>query len=129
MIIVSPEQQAGPRGKAGSQFTGDAHPYLTLATEDGVTINTVTFTPGARTFWHSHERGQILVVVSGGGLVQSEGGPIEALHQGDTVWVPAGERHWHGAAPGSAMTHLAISLGVTAWESAVTDDEYGATVP
>ncbi|MGO1768607.1 MAG: cupin domain-containing protein [Microbacterium sp.] len=129
MIIVTPEQQSGPRGKRGSQFTGDVHPYLTLATEDGVTINTVTFTPGARTFWHSHERGQILIVLAGSGLVQSEGGPVEKLHQGDTAWVPAGERHWHGAAPDSAMTHLAISLGVTDWESAVTDDEYGATVP
>lgn len=126
MIIVHPEDQAGASGKAGSQFTGQVHPYLTLPSTDGIVINTVSFNPGARTYWHSHERGQILFVVSGCGLVQSEGGPIETLRQGDTVWVPAGERHWHGAALDSAMTHTAVSLGTTAWEEPVTDEEYGA---
>lgn len=127
MIIVRPEDQAGAAGKVGSQFTGQVHPYLTLPSTDGIVINTVSFNPGARTYWHSHELGQILFVVSGCGLVQSEGGAVETLRQGDTVWVPAGERHWHGAAPGSAMTHIAVSLGTTLWEEAVTDDEYGAS--
>ncbi|MFA5608354.1 MAG: cupin domain-containing protein [Leucobacter sp.] len=127
MIIVRPEDQAGAAGKVGSQFTGQVNPYLTMPSTDGVTINTVSFNPAARTYWHSHEKGQILIVVAGCGWVQSEGGPIETIRQGDTVWVPAGERHWHGAAAGTAMTHLAISLGKTEWEGPVSDEEYGST--
>lgn len=124
MIIISPERQAGPAGKRGSQFTGDAFPYLTMPTTDGVTINTVDFAPGARTHWHSHGNGQILQVLAGRGLIQSEGGPIRVLRAGDTVWVPAGETHWHGASPDSFMVHTAISLGTTQWELAVSDMEY-----
>jgi len=124
MRKVSPAQQAGTAGKPGSQFTGDAFPYLTLRTEDGVTINTVNFTPGARTHWHSHERGQILQVIAGRGLIQSEGGPIEELLAGDTVWIPAGEKHWHGASPDAYMTHVAISLGITNWADPVADGDY-----
>ncbi|PJK23834.1 cupin [Mycobacterium goodii] len=93
---------------------------------DGVTINTVNFTPGARTHWHSHEHGQILQVLAGRGLIQADGGPVHVLRAGDTVWSPPGERHWHGAAPDSYLVHTAISLGTTAWETAVTDDEYTA---
>lgn len=124
MIIVHPDAQAGTAGKRGSQFTGTAYSYLTLPTTDGVTINTVTFAPGTRTYWHHHENGQILLVVAGRGLVQSEGGPVEVLRQGDAVWVPAGERHWHGAAPDSFMTHTAISLGTTSWAGPVADEDY-----
>jgi quercetin dioxygenase-like cupin family protein len=126
MIITSARSQAGTAGKSGSQFTGTAYPYLTMPATDGVTINTVDFTPGARTHWHSHESGQILQVLAGRGLIQSEGGPVHVLRAGDTVWAPPGERHWHGAAPDSFMVHTAISLGVTAWEIPVTDDEYTA---
>lgn len=123
MIVIRPQQQAGTAGKAGSQFTGDVYPYLTEAV-DGVTINTVTFTPGARTHWHAHESGQILLVLSGRGLVCSESGAVEAVYAGDTIWTPAGESHWHGAAQDSAMTHLAISLGPTLWADAVTPEDY-----
>lgn len=128
MIIVSPRDQAGTAGKPGSQFTGTVHPYLTLPATDGVTINTVNFTPGARTWWHSHERGQILQVLAGRGLIQSAGGPVEVLRAGDTVWVPPGESHWHGAAPDSYLVHTAISLGQTTWADPVSDTEYGETV-
>jgi quercetin dioxygenase-like cupin family protein len=124
MILIHPEDQAGTAGKQGSQFTGVVYPYLTLPSTDGIVINTVTFTPGARTHWHSHERGQILQIVAGRGLVQSEGGPVEILRAGDTVWVPAGEKHWHGAAPDSFMTHTAISLGTTEWADPVADADY-----
>ncbi|AQA01650.1 cupin [Mycobacterium sp. MS1601] len=124
MIITTPQSQAGNTGKPGSQFTGTAYPYLTMPATDGVTINTVNFTPGARTHWHSHERGQILQILAGRGLIQAAGGPVHELRAGDTVWAPPGERHWHGAAPDSYMVHTAISLGVTAWEIPVTDDEY-----
>lgn len=121
MIIVTPEQQPGTAGKRGSLFTGEVHSYLTLSS-DGTTVNTVSFTPGARTHWHRHENGQLLQVIAGRGLVQSEGGPVEVMRTGDTVWVPAGERHWHGAAADSSMTHIAISLGRTDWEGPVAHD-------
>jgi quercetin dioxygenase-like cupin family protein len=126
VIIVSPTEQAGTAGKRGSQFTGDAYPYVTLPSTDGVVINTVTFTPGARTFWHSHERGQILVVLAGRGLIQAEGGPVRVLRAGDTVWTPPGGSHWHGAGADSYLVHTAISLGTTDWAEAVTDAEYAA---
>jgi quercetin dioxygenase-like cupin family protein len=124
MIIVPPAAAAGTGGKAGSQFTGAVYPYLTLPATDGVTINTVDFTPGARTYWHSHENGQILLVLAGRGLIQSAGGPIEVIRAGDTVWVPPTEAHWHGAAPDSYMVHTAISLGTTRWAEPVSDAEY-----
>jgi quercetin dioxygenase-like cupin family protein len=90
-----------------------------LPASDGVVINTVFFAPGARTFWHHHEHGQILHVLAGSGLVRSDGGPVQPLRPGDVVWVPPGERHWHGAGPGSYLVHLAISLGTTVWAEEV----------
>ena len=68
----------------------------------------ITFDPGARTAWHTHPLGQTLIVTSGSGLAQRWGGPIEEIHPGDVVWFPPGEKHWHGAAPTTAMTHIAI---------------------
>ena len=68
----------------------------------------VTFEPGARTAWHTHALGQTLIVTAGCGRVQSWGGPIEEIRPGDVVWCPPGEKHWHGAAPTTAMTHIAI---------------------
>jgi quercetin dioxygenase-like cupin family protein len=124
MMIIPPSEQAGTAGKRGSQFTGDVFPYLTMPPTDGVVINTVNFTPGARTYWHSHERGQILFVLAGRGLIQAAGGPVRAIGAGDTVWAPPGESHWHGAAPDSYLVHTAISLGATNWADAVTDNEY-----
>ncbi|MCA9835794.1 MAG: cupin domain-containing protein, partial [Trueperaceae bacterium] len=68
----------------------------------------VTFEPGARTAWHTHPLGQTLIVTFGLGLVQREGGPIEEIRPGDVVWFEPGEKHWHGAAPKNAMTHIAL---------------------
>ncbi|WP_329113516.1 (R)-mandelonitrile lyase [Streptomyces sp. NBC_01465] len=68
----------------------------------------VHFAPGARTAWHTHPHGQILHVTEGEGLVQREGGPVEPIRAGDTVWIEPGERHWHGAGPRTFMTHLAV---------------------
>jgi len=124
MKLTRAAERSGTAGKTGSQFTGQVFNYLTMPATDGIVINTVTFNPGARTYWHSHTDGQILEVLAGRGLVQSEGGPVVSIGAGDTVWVPAGERHWHGAAPDSFMIHTAISLGPTAWEHEVTDSEY-----
>jgi len=90
----------------------------------------VTFEPGARTAWHTHPLGQTLVVTSGLGQAQREGGPIEEIRPGDVVWFAPGEKHWHGASPTTAMTHMAIqeSLGgkTVDWLEKVTDEEYQA---
>jgi quercetin dioxygenase-like cupin family protein len=88
----------------------------------------VTFEPSARTAWHTHPLGQTLIVTAGCGRVQREGGPIEAIHPGDIVWIPPGEKHWHGASPTTAMTHIAIAelldgKGVD-WMEKVTDEQY-----
>ena len=89
---------------------------------------TVTFEPGARTAWHTHPLGQTLLVFSGLGRVQREGGPIEEIRAGDTVWIEPGEKHWHGASPTTAMTHVAIAEGldgkVVDWMEHVTDEQY-----
>ncbi|MCR4524210.1 cupin domain-containing protein [Bosea sp. 47.2.35] len=89
----------------------------------------VTFEPGARTACHSHPAGQALIVISGRGRVQREGGPVEEIRPGDVVWFPAGEKHWHGAAPDVAMSHIAITETVdgsnATWMEKVTDAEYG----
>ena len=86
----------------------------------------VFFAPAARTFWHWHERGQVLWVVSGRGLICTDGGLPQELEAGDTVWAPPGERHWHGGGPDTVLLHLAMSLGKTNWLDAVSDAEYAA---
>lgn len=89
---------------------------------------TVTFEPGARTAWHTHPLGQTLLVLSGFGRTQREGGPIEELRPGDIVWFEPGEKHWHGASPTTAMTHVAIAEAldgkVVDWMEHVTDTQY-----
>ena len=91
----------------------------------------VTFQPGARSAWHSHPLGQILIVTHGVGWVQQWGGPVQVIRKGDVVWIPAGVKHWHGARPTSAMTHIAFQeqLNGTAvnWLEKVTDEQYQLT--
>jgi quercetin dioxygenase-like cupin family protein len=88
----------------------------------------VTFEPGARTAWHTHPLGQTLLIVSGLGRVQSEGGPIEDVRPGDVVWFPPGLKHWHGASPTNAMTHIAIQESLNGknvdWLEKVSDEQY-----
>lgn len=88
----------------------------------------VTFEPGARTAWHTHPLGQTLIVTSGCGWVQREGGSIEEIHPGDIVWFEPNEKHWHGATPTTAMTHIAIQENlngkVVEWMEKVSDDQY-----
>ena len=127
MIIRHANESRVAPGKA-SNFTGQASGDGILPATDGVIINTVTFEPGARTHWHAHERGQILFVQAGYGLICTAGEPPERIRTGDWIWIPAGERHWHGAAPDSFLTHTAISLGSTVWSDEVTAAEY-ATAP
>ncbi len=88
----------------------------------------VTFEPGARTAWHAHPLGQTLIVTSGRGWAQREDGPIEEIRPGDVVWFAPNEKHWHGAMPTNAMTHIAIQEAldgkVVEWMEHVTDEEY-----
>ncbi|MER8868028.1 cupin domain-containing protein [Mesorhizobium sp. M0751] len=89
----------------------------------------VSFEPGARTHWHTHPLGQTLYVTSGAGLAQSWGGPIEEIRAGDVVSFAAGEKHWHGAAPKSSMTHIAMQEALEGmhvdWLEKVSDEQYG----
>ena len=88
----------------------------------------VTFEPGGRTAWHTHPLGQALIVTAGCGLVQHEGGAIEQIRPGDVVWFPAGEKHWHGASPTTAMTHIAIQEKLddssVEWLEHVSEEQY-----
>jgi quercetin dioxygenase-like cupin family protein len=95
-----------------------------------VTGVTVTFEPGARTAWHTHPLGQTLLVISGLGRAQREGGAIEVIRPGDIIWFEPGEKHWHGASPTVAMSHVAITETLDGravdWMEKVTDAQYGA---
>ena len=111
-------------------FTGAVY-IDTLATPSApsrLAAASVHFTPGARTAWHTHPLGQTLIVVSGYGRAQRWGGPVEEIHPGDVVWIPPGEKHWHGASPTTALTHLAIQEqldGKTVdWLEQVSDAQY-----
>jgi quercetin dioxygenase-like cupin family protein len=88
----------------------------------------VTFEPGARTAWHTHPLGQTLIITAGRGWVQTEGGPIEEVRPGDVVWFPPGEKHWHGATPTTAMTHIAVQESLNGknvdWVEKVGDEQY-----
>jgi quercetin dioxygenase-like cupin family protein len=92
----------------------------------------VSFDPGARTAWHTHPLGQTLHLVSGVGRVQAWGGPVREIKAGDTVWIPPGEKHWHGAAPRHGMVHIAIHEALNGvqvnWLEKVSDDDYGPPV-
>jgi quercetin dioxygenase-like cupin family protein len=113
------DTQPGPK----ETFTGEV--WLdAIAAQGSLRVLSVHFTPGARTAWHSHPSGQILHVTEGAGRVQSRGGDVEQIRAGDTVVAGPGEWHWHGAAPGTFMTHFAISGGETEWSDHVTDEEY-----
>ncbi len=114
------QDRAEPRT---ATFTGDvwAEP---LGAAEGVRIASVVFTPRARTHWHRHTDGQVLYVTSGEGLLCERDGPPRLLLAGDTVWVPPGETHWHGAGPHGLLVHTAVTLGGTTWLEPVTDEEY-----
>jgi 4-carboxymuconolactone decarboxylase len=93
-------------------------------------VGRVTLEPGARTSWHTHPLGQTLIVTAGMGRVQRWGDPVEDIRQGDVVWIPPGQKHWHGAAPDSAMTHFAIAEQldgkVVQWLEKFSDEQYNA---
>jgi len=120
-----------PSGKGPDEyFTGTVRidPLFQAADPARAVGAHVTFEPGARTAWHTHPLGQTLIVTSGRGLAQKWGGPIEEIRPGDVVWFAPDEKHWHGAAPATAMTHIAIQerLGGKAvvWMEKVSDEQY-----
>ena len=109
MEIKRSGSQPSSKGPA-DWFTGTVRidPLFQANAPTRAAAASVTFEPGARTAWHTHPLGQTLIVTAGCGRAQREGGPIEEIRPGDVVWFPADERHWHGAAPTTAMTHIAI---------------------
>ena len=115
-------------------FTGTVwqDPIIVAAAPARLVVNRVSFEPGARTNWHSHPFGQTLYVIAGLGLVQKEGEAVREIRPGDVVWIPPGEKHWHGGSPANGMTHLAMQEaldGNTAtWMEPVTDAQYGAKI-
>lgn len=120
-----------PSGKGpGDWFTGTVRidPLFPVSEPARAAGNLVTFEPGARTNWHTHPLGQVLIVTSGCGRVQREGGPVEEIRPGDVVRFEPGERHWHGAGPDTAMSHIAIQESldgkVVDWLEPVSDENY-----
>ncbi|MDX8532777.1 cupin domain-containing protein [Mesorhizobium sp. VK25A] len=120
-----------PSGKGPSEwFTGIVRidPLFPVAEPSRAAANAVTFEPGARTAWHTHPLGQMLIVTAGRGLVQREGGPVEEILPGDVVRFAPDEKHWHGATPTTALTHIAIQESLdgkaVTWLEHVSDAQY-----
>jgi quercetin dioxygenase-like cupin family protein len=120
-----------PSGKGPADyFTGTVRidPLFNTPAPATAGMGLVTFEPGARTAWHTHPLGQTLIVTAGCGRVQREGGPIEIINPGDIVWFAPGEKHWHGAGPDTAMSHIAVHQSldgkVVDWMEQVTDEQY-----
>ncbi|MBB3134799.1 quercetin dioxygenase-like cupin family protein [Rhizobium pisi] len=129
MDIKRSGSQPSAKGSA-DWFTGSVRvdPLFQVTGPARAAGASVTFEPGARTAWHTHPLGQTLIVTSGCGRVQREGGPVEEIRAGDVIRFEPGERHWHGAAPTTAMTHIAIQEQldgkVVTWMEHVTDTQY-----
>ena len=129
MKITRAGSQPSAKGPA-EWFTGTVRidPIFPVTAPARAAGNTVTFEPGARTAWHTHPLGQTLFVVAGAGLVQRDGGPIEVIRPGDVIWFEPGEKHWHGASPTTAMTHIAVQESLDGkaveWMEHVSDAQY-----
>ena len=128
MTIARAGSQASVQGPA-QNFTGSVRvdPLFGPRAPSTVGGAAVTFEPGARSAWHTHPAGQVLVVTAGVGRVQQWGGKVQEIRPGDVVWTPPGVKHWHGAAPSTAMTHLAIQEAVNGknveWLEKVSDEQ------
>ena len=131
MDITRAGTQASNKGPS-EWFTGTVRidPLFQVHAPARAAAASVTFEPGARTAWHTHPLGQALIVTAGCGLAQRWGGPVAEIRPGDVVWFPPGEKHWHGAAPTTAMTHIAIQEAldgkVVDWLEKVSDEQYKA---
>ena len=131
MEIKRSGSQPSRKGPA-EYFTGTVRidPVFDAPEPARIRCASVTFEPGARTAWHTHPLGQTLIVTAGLGLAQRWGGSVEEIRPGDVVWFPAGEKHWHGAAPSTSMTHIAMQEALNgspvAWMEKVSDEQYRA---
>ena len=129
MEIRRSGSQPSTKGQA-EYFTGSVRldPLNQAADPARAACAWVTFEPGARTAWHTHPLGQTLIVTSGCGLAQSEGGPVETIRPGDVIWFPPGEKHWHGATATTGMSHIAIQERLDGrtvdWLEQVADEQY-----
>jgi quercetin dioxygenase-like cupin family protein len=127
---ITPSASTPTRRGNPDWFTGTVwqDPVIDAPAPARVRAARVSFEPGARTAWHTHPLGQTLHVLQGVGRTQTWGGPVNEIRPGDTVWIPPGEKHWHGAAPESGMVHLAIHESLDGkhvdWLEKVTDEDY-----
>ena len=129
-ISITPTSSQKVIAGAADRFTGTVRvqSFFDAKEPSRSSGGQVTFQPGARSAWHTHPLGQILIVSGGVGWVQQWGGPVQVIRKGDVVWIPAGVKHWHGATPTTAMTHIAfqeqLDGRVVDWLEKVTDDQY-----
>ena len=127
---ITPSGSVPTKRAPASYFTGTVYqdPVIEAPAPARLTATRVTFEPGARTAWHTHPLGQTLYVISGHGHVQTWGGPIRDIRAGDVVWIPPGEKHWHGATANNAMVHVAMQEALDGkhveWLEHVTDAQY-----
>ena len=132
-IVITRAGSRAVRPGPAEHFTGNARVEMLFEAVDPsyASGGTVTFEAGARTAWHSHPRGQILIITAGAGRVQRWGDPIQEVRSGDVVRIPAGQKHWHGASPSASMTHIAVSEhrdgSVVQWMEKVTDEQYNGS--
>ena len=127
-LFEAPEYVVPGGARIDRKAAGEAASDRAITSQPRVRAASVTFEPGARTAWHTHPLGQTLIVTSGLGWAQCEGGPVEEIRPGDVVWFAPNEKHWHGATPTTAMTHIAIQEALDGktveWMEKVTDEEY-----
>jgi len=129
---IHPAGSRATRRAPSESFTGTVwqDPIISTPAPAHLASNRVSFEPGARTNWHTHPLGQTLYVISGVGRVQAKGGAVHEIRPGDVVWIPPGEKHWHGAAPTTGMAHIAMQEALDGsyvkWMETVTDEEYSA---
>ena len=133
-IRITRSSARAPQSAPAEHFTGAVQIEASFQTDPPARNSgaRVTFDSGARTAWHTHPLGQLLIVTAGTGRVQRWGDPVDEIRQGDVVWIPASQKHWHGAAPNSSMTHIAIVQQLDGksveWMEKVSDAQYGATL-
>jgi len=129
MVITRAGSQRSVKGPA-QNFTGMVRvdPLFSPHAPSTTSGAAVTFEPGARSAWHTHPMGQLLIVTAGVGRVQQWGGPVQDIRPGDVIWTPPGVKHWHGAAPTTAVTHIAIQESANGknveWLEKVSDEQY-----
>ncbi|KAH8195361.1 hypothetical protein TruAng_010468 [Truncatella angustata] len=123
IIIASSANTEKAVAKPTGTFTGEVFLEMLHMDEQAALAN-VTFTPCARTHWHTHKGGQMIRVLSGAGWICDKGEEARRIKAGDTIWAPAGTTHWHGADDGSIMTHFVVGIGATEWHDAVSEQEY-----